>query len=1327
MLFKYMSLEILELFDNNFGRASTRNGFYPGISNTEGVNLKEPLNNLLRTQECEPLIGDTWQENGSDLDSHGKIGMFSTDEDTRSSQLNVSISDSDTDWTSPLFNIANKSSSVDIVTNALEDLDMDHSNPVDPCTQMPIPQEVKHGNMLNGNLLNDSQSSMETTLPEDSSMDLNTSHGSMDSELTEVNGSTDYSSDKLEDTELQIVEEPVVTRDSASTEQAFFKSNVSTPRSQDSMNNNSNNIYNSNHILSGRDSTDFDDEDDDADGACSSKSRNSGYIEFKVEEILESERSYVKDLDDIVEGYLLAILDRPTLPLKPEDYQALFSNLESIRDFNKEFLKDLEDCDHDPVLIAECFLEKEEDFIMYSQYCTNYPSAVKVLTKCLHQPVMCKFFQDAQNKLGHALPLGAYLLKPVQRILKYHLLFHDLCKHINTDDEIYDTLEEALDAMKEVAKQINHMKAQSDKVLHVQQIQSQLLDQDDVMRLQGSRGDRNVYLFEKAFFIAKRREDGYISIKTEIKCSNLLLMENIPKETFGFTVMPFDNRDEQHILVAKGLEQKHLWTHQIKKMILENFKGLIPSKAKDIVLNNQSGSSGKDGEKDTSTKEQPVKLRKRKPRSKQRRRRRHSDPPSQLRRGTVQVKVSPTETNEPPTTMGMKKPDVAKLMTNKRASSLVRSEGICSTEESMSESESSNSPNRLSTVQVNDKDDTTEMSQVETNNHQNQNIDLPKDEQTDDDLDEHNDQPLPEPEAIEETCPNMKNNVEEVKMEEHDEDSPDELDILETLHDTIENIIQEEGVKMGNKKETSPFQLRSNIKDLKPKKAESIELDSEDVWIKRPIIRGVRVSGDRPLDRPLSADILTNSSHSRRSLSRSVSSGYQTLPKVMKAQSDPNFLSTKIKSEPVLNKTGEGNMSESNSSIMSSGLDQTCSSHESILESFEDSIEYGLCASGDAHQLQSSNDDFAKETIKNNEPVQVKQSPRSKDSDCKSKVSTQTDSGKSLHKTVSADISAISRNMRLSKVFKMARDYSQRVKRTSRPAIASLFNSDNDQSNDKPTTEVMHNKTDNGSSFVKSNKSSPTYHEEEVPVFDPTVPSIVEGKETAQEEKKSAIKVESRLLGISQADETERKSREIYRTSAIKRSKSAETISNAKLSLRIFEDAPDEPVGDFKRGPSIKDRLRSIKEKTTYQKKNEIKDLPQKFKSLKERQKDLEKCVTKPIPKTNKEVEKLIATNIEAASEDDEVDSKITKLTRHSSCSSVSSIQLTPSNESRHRSWSSRSSGLDQEDVVFRSVKQRQLLLQMAYSKPVPKTVNVSAEINTEIPKSSWRLSDNSR
>ena len=50
------------------------------------------------------------------------------------------------------------------------------------------------------------------------------------------------------------------------------------------------------------------------------------------------------------------------------------------------------------------------------------PRAVEVLTRFMQHPELSELCKERQLALGHGLPLGAYLLRPVQRILKYHLL-----------------------------------------------------------------------------------------------------------------------------------------------------------------------------------------------------------------------------------------------------------------------------------------------------------------------------------------------------------------------------------------------------------------------------------------------------------------------------------------------------------------------------------------------------------------------------------------------------------------------------------------------------------------------------------------------------------------------------------------------------------------------------------------------------------------------------------------------------------------------------------------------------------------------------------------
>lgn len=88
----------------------------------------------------------------------------------------------------------------------------------------------------------------------------------------------------------------------------------------------------------------------------------------------------------------------------------------------RTFLDQLRIAGCDPTQIANVFLRNDSGFSVYTEYCTNYPRTMDVLTELTRDQDIAVLFREQQVKLKHPLPLGSYLLKPVQRILKYHLL-----------------------------------------------------------------------------------------------------------------------------------------------------------------------------------------------------------------------------------------------------------------------------------------------------------------------------------------------------------------------------------------------------------------------------------------------------------------------------------------------------------------------------------------------------------------------------------------------------------------------------------------------------------------------------------------------------------------------------------------------------------------------------------------------------------------------------------------------------------------------------------------------------------------------------------------
>ncbi|XP_062378353.1 pleckstrin homology domain-containing family G member 3 [Sardina pilchardus] len=321
------------------------------------------------------------------------------------------------------------------------------------------------------------------------------------------------------------------------------------------------------------------------------------YLDRVVMEIIETEQMYVRDLCSIVEDYLAHIIDTSTLG--PEQVSALFGNIEDIYEFNGELLQALYMCDNDPVAIARCFVDKSEYFDIYTQYCTNYPNSVAALTECMRNKNLAKFFRERQASLQLSLPLGSYLLKPVQRILKYHLLLQEIAKHFDCEEEGYEVVEEAIDTMTGVAWYINDMKRKHEHAVRLQEIQSLLINWkgpdlttygelvlEGTFHVHRAKNTRTLFLFDKILLITKKRGEHYI-YKNHISCSTLMLIESA-KDCLRFSVTHYKHPKQPHTVQAKTLEEKKLWAHHIKRLILENHQAVIPQKAKEAILDMDS-------------------------------------------------------------------------------------------------------------------------------------------------------------------------------------------------------------------------------------------------------------------------------------------------------------------------------------------------------------------------------------------------------------------------------------------------------------------------------------------------------------------------------------------------------------------------------------------------------------------------------------------------------------------------------------------------------------------------------------------------------------------
>ncbi|XP_017014848.3 pleckstrin homology domain-containing family G member 3 [Drosophila takahashii] len=303
-------------------------------------------------------------------------------------------------------------------------------------------------------------------------------------------------------------------------------------------------------------------------------------------EIVDSERSFVEDLGQVIKGYLLDWKERACL--RVDELQILFANIEEIYEFNSMLLQRLINTGRDPGRIARCFIDLREGFDVYTTYCTSYPEAISLLTKLLQATHTYSLLASTQKLLQHRLPLGSYLLKPVQRILKYHLLLDSLRKHCDVKE-----VAEAYVIMRQVAYNIDQVKRKQEQQSRVKELSGILdgwlgpeltvlgeLRQEGLLMEQHNK-QRLVLLFATMLIITKQKEDGRLQFKTYISQNNLMLSEHLPGEPTSFYVIPFDEPRHQIKLTARNRDQKRIWTQHIKGVMLEKLD--IPMRAKELV------------------------------------------------------------------------------------------------------------------------------------------------------------------------------------------------------------------------------------------------------------------------------------------------------------------------------------------------------------------------------------------------------------------------------------------------------------------------------------------------------------------------------------------------------------------------------------------------------------------------------------------------------------------------------------------------------------------------------------------------------------------------
>uniref|UniRef100_A0A3B4EMV9 Dynamin-binding protein n=1 Tax=Pygocentrus nattereri TaxID=42514 RepID=A0A3B4EMV9_PYGNA len=187
------------------------------------------------------------------------------------------------------------------------------------------------------------------------------------------------------------------------------------------------------------------------------------------EELLQTEADYIKDLQMCKEEIIEPLKEKQ---VQNVDFDGLFGNIDSVIDLSSRLNEALQDTDS----IGNVFLDfKSELEEVYKVYCQNHNDAISLLEtyekdeniqkhvlECLEN---LRLVENKDKGKTNYINLGSFLIKPVQRVMRYPLLLMELLNATPESHHDRKQLEDAVLSVKEINGNINEYKRRKDLVV----------------------------------------------------------------------------------------------------------------------------------------------------------------------------------------------------------------------------------------------------------------------------------------------------------------------------------------------------------------------------------------------------------------------------------------------------------------------------------------------------------------------------------------------------------------------------------------------------------------------------------------------------------------------------------------------------------------------------------------------------------------------------------------------------------------------------------------------------------------------------------------------
>eukprot|EP01130_Rhizamoeba_saxonica_P018129 TRINITY_DN8990_c0_g1_i1.p1 TRINITY_DN8990_c0_g1~~TRINITY_DN8990_c0_g1_i1.p1 ORF type:complete len:395 (+),score=66.75 TRINITY_DN8990_c0_g1_i1:28-1212(+) len=306
-----------------------------------------------------------------------------------------------------------------------------------------------------------------------------------------------------------------------------------------------------------------------------------------LNEIIDTERAYLKDLEMICEHVLAPLENVDNDILSQDKIFSIFANIEQIRDIHRIIIKELDEGKD----IITIFLQTEL-MSYYPIFTNNHKLSVDAINKTKKKNRKFQNYLEAVRFMHcEGLSLKDLLIKPVQRICKYPLLFNELKKSTPEDHEDYQQIVDVYERFEGITAELNEGAADIDQYKIMQELDLQLAPQfkgffqwnqcvflnkdlSTTVYIQNSQNKKKcrLLLFDEMLCIMTYRKKKYLNPYSSMRPNEIsieTIVEKVDNKSDDEELIKITNTSTTKffLVVLPSLFEKNLWIKE-----LENFK-----------------------------------------------------------------------------------------------------------------------------------------------------------------------------------------------------------------------------------------------------------------------------------------------------------------------------------------------------------------------------------------------------------------------------------------------------------------------------------------------------------------------------------------------------------------------------------------------------------------------------------------------------------------------------------------------------------------------------------------------------------------------------------